>query len=634
MINRTAKAFEMIDSILIKFVEMKNNKINTVRTFTMFVVAICLLIPSSYAGDTYLSPNSIIVSADKSVIYVAEESAGKVAVYDVATESVVDEIAIPFSGSPSGLSLSPDGSVLFVTVVGAEGKVYAFDTIANTLIDTFEVGHTPLSPIINSAGSELYVCNRFDNSVSIINLSTKARTEIDVEREPVASAITPEGDRLLVVNLLPIGAATQAKTGALVSVIDLSSRALETTVRLPNGATNVQGICISHDGEYAYVTHLLAKYHIPTNQIERGWIYSNVLSIIDISSKSLLNTILLDDLDLGAANPADVACTEDGKYLCVTHSGSHELTVIDRTQLHEKLESKTLHEVVNDFGFSVLFRRRLSLKGNGPRGLVLVGTTAYAAEYFSASLGVVDIGPAVRPKARSVSLGSELPLNDIRKGQMLYNDGQYCFQKWLSCASCHPDARADALNWDVLNDGFGNAKQTKSHLYSHQTPPTTITGCRADGETSVRAGLKYVYFAVRPESDAVAIDEYLKSLRPVPSPYLIDGQLSEAASRGKTVFEDSAGCASCHVPSTYFTDMKLHDVGTGFGRHLGTEFDTPTLSEVWRTSPYLYRGQAATMEDVLTTFNPDDKHGTTSHLSLQQIKDLAEFVLSIGDVND
>lgn len=50
-----------------------------------------------------------------------------------------------------------------------------------------------------------------------------------------------------------------------------------------------------------------------------------------------VNTILLDDVDLGAANPWGIACTADGKWLCVAHSGTHELSVIDRARLHEKL---------------------------------------------------------------------------------------------------------------------------------------------------------------------------------------------------------------------------------------------------------------------------------------------------------
>ena len=74
--------------------------------------------------------------------------------------------------------------------------------------------------------------------------------------------------------------------------------------------------------------------------------------------------------------------------------------------------------------------------------------------------------------------------------------------------------------------------------------------------------------------------------------------------------------------------MKTHDVGTGKDLDKDRRFDTPTLVEVWRTSPYLYDGRAATIEEVLTTYNPGDKHGVTSDLTEAEIKDLAEFILS------
>jgi cytochrome c peroxidase len=62
---------------------------------------------------------------------------------------------------------------------------------------------------------------------------------------------------------------------------------------------------------------------------------------------------------------------------------------------------------------------------------------------------------------------------------------------------------------------------------------------------------------------------------------------------------------------------------------LGKEFDTPTLIEVWRTAPYLYDGRAATMMDVLKTFNKDNRHGWTSDLTEEELRDLAEYVLSL-----
>jgi hypothetical protein len=36
-----------------------------------------------------------------------------------------------------------------------------------------------------------------------------------------------------------------------------------------------------------------------------------------------------------------------------------------------------------------------------------------------------------------------------------------------------------------------------------------------------------------------------------------------------------------------------------------------------------------TMEELLTTANPGDRHGSTSNLSKEEIRDLAEYVLSL-----
>jgi len=132
---------------------------------------------------------------------------------------------------------------------------------------------------------------------------------------------------------------------------------------------------------------------------------------------------------------------------------------------------------------------------------------------------------------------------------------------------------------------------------------------------------------VRPEEDAVAIDEYLKSLEPVPSPRLAKGKLSKRAKRGQKLFE-SAGCSSCHTGKLY-TDGKRHNLGIGKWLDEGQSFDTPTLIEAWRTAPYLYDGRAATIEDMLSKHNVDDKHGQTSNLTDRQVRDLAEFVMSL-----
>ena len=105
----------------------------------------------------------------------------------------------------------------------------------------------------------------------------------------------------------------------------------------------------------------------------------------------------------------------------------------------------------------------------------------------------------------------------------------------------------DGLNWDLLNDGLGNPKNTKSLLFAAKTPPNMALGIRANAQLAVRAGFRYILFTVPPEETAAAVDVYLESLKPIPSPWLEKGKLSRAAVRGRKLFlEPTLGCASCH----------------------------------------------------------------------------------------
>ncbi|MFQ6035164.1 MAG: beta-propeller fold lactonase family protein [Sedimentisphaerales bacterium] len=590
-----------------------------------------------------VSPVALVADKQGKTLYVAESTANQVAVFDIDAGRVTKEYCLP--DSPSGLALAPNGLYLYVTSGADEGRVHVVNLQAEKVCCTLPVGHTPTAPVISPDGRFLYVCNRFNNNVSVINLGTqKEVARIPVLREPVAVAITPDGKFLFVANHLPVGAADRGYIAAAVSVIDTAAKNVATTIELPNGSVALRGICISPDGQHVYVTHILARYTVPTTQLEQGWMNTNALSIIDAKNKELIDTVLLDDVDNGAANPWAVGCTSDGKYICATHAGTHELSIINASALLNKISSienlrRTPYSGAsrneNELSFLYGIRQRVKLCGKGPRALAIVGSKIYVAEYFTDSITKFEIQNSKFKIPFALSLVSRDPMEDgrrtkdvRRRGEMLFHDATICFQQWQSCASCHPDeGRVDGLNWDLLNDGIGNPKNTKSLLFSHQTPPAMITGLRSRAETAVRAGIRHILFAVRPEAEATAIDEYLKSLQPVPSPYLVDGKLSESARRGQKVFE-KAGCASCHSGPLY-TDLQRYDVGTGKGLDKGRQFDTPTLVEVWRTAPYLYDGRAATIKEVLTMYNKDDKHGLTSNLTERQINDLAEFILSL-----
>jgi len=602
----------------------------------------CLVVMPVNAGwfglrhdSAYYSPCAVAASGDGRGVFVAEYTANEVVRVDLAAGTL--GLRIPTRLPPSGVALDAKTGILYVTLDSPEGQVAMFDAGTGKCEARLAVGHSPLSPALSPDGRTLAVCNRFNNNVSLIDVSSRHETaRITVPREPVAAAFTPDGHRLVVANHLPAMSANGDYLAAAVSLIDPVSLAVVTNLTLPNGATGLRGLCVSPDGCYAYVTHTLGRYQLPTTQLERGWMNTSAISVVDIKAAKLLVTFLLDDVDLGAANPWGVACSADGRTLCVAHAGTHELSLIDRRALHERFDrlakgekvgvSLSLEDVPNDLSFLVGIRQRVKLPGNGPRELCLTRDLAVVGLYYSDDLAVVPL-TAETAAVRSVSLGVKAPLSLERKGEMYFNDAQFCFQEWQSCASCHPDGRADGLNWDLLNDGIGNPKNTKNMLLCFQTPPSMSLGIRENAAKAVRSGLKFIQFAMRPEEEALAIDEYLMKMKPVPSPYLNNGALSKAAKRGRVVFKQ-AGCATCH-PAPLYTDLQTHDIELGEGLDKGKPYDTPTLVECWRTAPYYYDGRAYSMKEALLKFNKNEKHGKTKQLSPQEIDDLVEFVLSL-----
>jgi len=133
-----------------------------------------------------------------------------------------------------------------------------------------------------------------------------------------------------------------------------------------------------------------------------------------------------------------------------------------------------------------------------------------------------------------------------------------------------------------------------------------------------------------------ALQEYQLSLNaPSPPAGSFD---TAAATRGKDVFNGAGQCSTCHTGSL-FTDanIRLHapdevvsepepNGEPSYASRSATKmYRTAPLAGLWQHPPYFHNGTAATLEDVVDTY--DAKKGL--HLTAQQKADLVAYLKSL-----
>lgn len=548
-------------------------------------------------------------------IYLSQKGLKRIDVF--AADGVSLLKSYPMDETPTGILLGDKKA--YVTTFESVGHLQILDLESGRVEASIPTGSGACYPIYGPDRKYIYVCNQFSNTVSEIDPEARRvlRT-VEVLREPKSAVFSKDGKFLFVNNYLPTGRADLDFVASQVSVIDITTFKKVKDIPLANGSNALRGICITPDGKYIYVSHNLGRYTVPTSQLQQGWMNTSGFSVIDAAAQEFLGVVLVDEPERGAAGVWDIACNEE--YIFVSHSGTHEVSVIDHPAMREKFEKYPNKDLLDyDLTFLYGLRQRVALNGNGPRNMVLKGNQLYVPTYFADILNIMNIDSR---ELQAVDMNPGRKESNIHKGEKYFNDADKCFQNWQSCNGCHPgDARMDAMNWDLMNDGVGNSKNCKSLLFSHVTAPCMISGIRASAEIAVEAGYKHIQFYDLDQESLECVDEYLKALWPVPSPLLVNGELSEKAKEGRKVF-DRLKCGDCHS-GPYFTDLKTHRIGEDIEFEQG--WDTPSLREVWRTAPYLFDGRAATMMDVFD----EHKHGIDKKVSRKDLEALVEYVNSL-----
>ncbi len=332
------------------------------------------------AGSGELGPIALAASTDGKQLFVACADSQEVLWLALPFGEVVRRVEVP--AEPTGLALTPGGKQLIVTCAAPKSVVVVLDVQSGRTVQTIPVGHTAVSPVLAGDGRWLYVCNRFDDDVSVIDLAAGVVVaRVRAVRQPIAAALTPGGEQLLVANHLLHTRADLNFKGAVAAVITVIDTATYETrnLKLPHGASCLRGICVTPAGDYAFVTHLLSNFENVPFRVDTGWINVNVVSIFDLREMKRISTIGLDAMMQGSANPWGVTCNAEGTIVCVASAGTHELSVISTSDLVGEFARRTMSPLPGAWpiypSLGETLWKRAALPGKGPRAVVVVGAS-------------------------------------------------------------------------------------------------------------------------------------------------------------------------------------------------------------------------------------------------------------------
>lgn len=582
------------------------------------------------------SSNSLLdVHADGSRLLCVNADNGSVTIVDLKTRKPIHEI--PVGDKPEGATWIGTGDLAAVTVY-RDDRVVFLDTKQGKIVHTLKVEDEPYGIVALKDGSKLYVTLEYPGKV--IEIDTASRT---VTREMKAGdlvrglALSPDETRLYV---------TEFTTGYLHALDRQSGKVVDTW----KGHTTdnlARHVVIHPTRPKAYLSHIRSKVTVNHGN---GSIFPQ-LSICDLvpaEKKSERRTAIGMDTYNGiyvTTNPWEAAVSPDGKRVYTIYAGTDDMNV---------------SQFIDDNYREIEPEGRPRQLGKNPRAIRTSpdGKEVYVANTLDFTVTVHDA--AVRETLATIKVCEPNKSEEWVRGKVLFATAKYPLTRarWIACASCHPDGHSDNRTWknpEGLRRTpplFGLAHTHPLHWSADRDESQdfeyTIRGQLMQGAGLLRGtikrkdGFKPTELEEKTagrskDLDALAI--YTNSFTFTLSPHIpAPGKLSESATRGKAVFEDTTvGCVKCHS-GPYYSDStltkpyNLHDVGTGNDdplEKMGPKYDTPTLLGVYRSAPYLHHGKAKTLMDVLTTCNKDDKHGKTSHLKKEQLEDLVAFLKAL-----
>jgi len=609
---------------------------------------------SEVTGPRYLSPIDLKLSPDGQQLYVVCEDSDLLLLVDTHNWQVTGRVKV--GHKPKGIALSPNGKSLYVSNEW-ENTISEIDAHSFQTRRTLQAGWGPVGITTDRTGEVLYVANTLGNDVSLFDLSTgKEIKRLAASTFPEYVALSRDGSQVYISNLLARPGPSDRPPASELTAIDTRKQVVSERILVP-GVIQLRHIAEvpTRSGSYMLVPFMRPKNLNPLVQIEQGWYLTHGMAMIRPSSsraglvaKSRVGEVLLDDIDYYYADGFGAACTPDGKRTLVTAAGANVVSVIDNAklnQLQRRMPPDKPEALADRLDSARQFVVHRIPTGREPTGIAVApdGRFAYIANRLDDSVSVVDL--AKLKVSSTINLGGPKEITAVRRGERLFYDASFCFQGQLACATCHPhEGLSDGLTWMLETPKLGrDVVENRTLLGIADTSPFKWNGKNRDLAT--QAGPRAAMFIFRSQGfsprEAQDVQSFIQSLRLPRNPHLgSDRELTDAQERGREIFFRTGTnngslippgnrCYFCHPPSTHYTSRVQINVGTATTYDTIKEFDIPQLESVYMRAPYLHNGEAQTLEEIWTKFNPEDKHGITSDMDKLQLNDLIEFLKTL-----
>jgi len=226
--------------------------------------------------------------------------------------------------SSSAIAVTPNGKHLYVTTGlcssvdrGCETPesvwyaLWVINTATNKVVSASPGKGLVQGIVFSPNGKTAYFAN-WDSDVVVPQVlvyesgSAGPTITLPTYGEDNAITITPDGKHVYVPYVLYNGTPDFPE---IVTVIDTATDTVGRTVVVEpaSSANTIDGIAMSPDGRYAYVSNL----------------GSNSVSVLDTATNTIVKTVSV------GTSPGGVAVTPDGAYVYVSNQGSNSVSVID-----------------------------------------------------------------------------------------------------------------------------------------------------------------------------------------------------------------------------------------------------------------------------------------------------------------